>query len=153
MCLIFLCASILLVGKKIPYRLSAESFAFVLFDHFWKMQISIQKDNHLEMETNSRPGQGKTFSSMRIWQLNHSHFCDQWGETRRVNSCRNFSFIKLKYFQLYVVGEMLFFLLLRNYLHVRARWVGLWFFFLNLICLLNFIYGHLFLDVILFCLA
>lgn len=75
MCLIFLCASILLVGKKkLPYRLSAEIFAFVLFDHFWKMQISIQKDNHLEMETNSRPGQGKTFSSMRIWQLNHSHF-------------------------------------------------------------------------------
>lgn len=106
------------------------------------MQILIQKDNHLEMERNSWPRQGKTFSSMRIWHcpVKPFTFCDQWGETRRVNSCRNFSCIKFKYFQLYIVGEMLFFLLLRNYLHVRARWVeGLWFFFLNLICLLNFI--------------
>lgn len=108
------------------------------------------------MEANSWPGQGKTFSSLRIWHcpVKPFTFCNEWGEARRVNSCRNFSCIKLKYFQLYIVGEMLFFLLLRNYLHVRARWVeALWFILFKSSVFIEFYIWSLFLDVILFCLA
>ena len=105
-----------------PYKRSVEKFCFCFKLIISEGQRSILKDNYLEMEINSWPVLGKTFSSLRIWHraIKPSIFCNEWGANSRINSCRSLSFITLKYVQLYIVREMLFFLSLGNYLYIRA---------------------------------
>lgn len=66
-----------------PYKRSVEKFCFCIKLIISEGQRSIWKDNYLEMETNSWPVQGKTFSSLRIWHcaINHSYFVMNEGQT------------------------------------------------------------------------
>lgn len=67
-----------------------------------------------------------------------------------MHSCRSLSFITLKYVQLYIVREMLFFLSLGNYLYIRASELKDCdlFFWPNIV--ITFYLWSLFLDVISF---